>query len=76
MKISKEHTLALLCEETDMPSVTPAMHLADDIGITSFQMLSFVTRLNAACGVSVGISDILAWERVEDIIKTVEEYTK
>ena len=76
MKISNEQILALLREETDMPEILPTMHLADDIGITSFQMLSFVTRLNAACGISVSISEVLAWKRVEDIIKTVEELTK
>ena len=70
--MDKERILALLCEETDTPHITPGMRLKEDLGITSFQMLSFVTRLNGVLGIAVPMAKILSWQTVADILETEE----
>lgn len=71
--MDKERILALLREETDTPDITPEMSLRDGLGITSFQMLSFVTRINGSLGIAVPMSEILSWQTVADILNTLEE---
>ena len=72
MKISKEDIIMMLSEETGATDISEDMSLREDIGITSFEILSFTTRLSESSGISFELSDVMQWRTVGDILKTME----
>ena len=70
LEMIREHLAALI--DGEMPELTPATTLRDELGLNSLDAVDLVLDLEEAFGIELPDEELIGFERVGDVVAAVK----